>query len=71
MIHRIPHAAALALLCLSVAHAASISAPTYTFVSDSTPPNYDLSAPGDTNKHTVHLYGFCANTALLNLQFSN
>jgi len=27
--------------------------------------------PGDTNRHTVHLYGYCGNAALLNLQFSN
>ena len=32
---------------------------TYTFV------------PGDTNRHTVHLYGYCGNAALLRLQFSN
>ena len=27
--------------------------------------------PGDTNQHTIHLYGYAANYALLNLQFSN
>jgi hypothetical protein len=46
MIHRIPSVAALALLCLSGAHAASISAPTYTRVADSTSPNYDLNVTG-------------------------
>ncbi len=28
-------------------------------------------APGDTNQHAIHLYGYAANNALLNLQFSN
>ena len=66
MIHRIFYVAALALLSLSVAHAASISAPTYTRVADSstTPPNYDLSVTGTQDWQVYE--GFTSPTAKLN-----